>query len=66
MQKSEKYSTVQYSMNRNIQQPINIFNYAGEKVFRYKNNVAWLKVMMLLKGSYGFPKFLHIYPKIMY
>jgi hypothetical protein len=26
--------------NRNIQQPINIFNYAGKKVFGYKNNVA--------------------------
>lgn len=27
-------------MNRNIQQPINIFNYAGKKVFGYKINVA--------------------------
>jgi len=27
-------------MNRNIQQPINIFNYAGKKVSGYKNNVA--------------------------
>jgi len=26
--------------NRNIQQPINIFNYAGKKVFGYKNNVV--------------------------
>jgi hypothetical protein len=38
-------------MNRNIQQPINIFNYAGKKVFGYKNNVARLRVMMLPKGS---------------
>jgi hypothetical protein len=27
-------------MNKNTEQPINIFNYAGKKVFGYKNNVA--------------------------